>query len=158
MIIATPSLVRRLGLEQYGVWMLIHALVGTTGVFSTGFGDATIKYVSLYRGRTDPRGMRHFLGASLAASALHGSIVGAALFLSASALVRHVFKIEPQHHASAILAIQIAALVPFLRWPQRSAAGFEYSAGAGYHVDRCPHPNRLYDPTAFGGYGNCFEN
>jgi hypothetical protein len=83
---------------------------------------------------------------------------GAIWFLSAWPLVRHVFKIERQHHASAILAIQIAALVPFLRCPQRSAAGFGYGAGSGYHVDRWPHPDRLYDPTAFGGFGNCFEN
>src|SRR5437764_8660023 len=57
MLLAAPFLVARLGLSQYGIWMLVSAILGSIGVLSTGFGDATVKYVSAYRGRNDALGV-----------------------------------------------------------------------------------------------------
>ncbi len=51
MIAAAPFLVHRLGLDLYGIWMLVSAIAGTVGIFGLGLSDATMKYVSAYRGR-----------------------------------------------------------------------------------------------------------
>src|SRR5215471_3210338 len=56
MVIATPYLIHRLGVEQFGLWMLVLAIVGSMGTLSTGFGAATIKYVAGFRGRDDRNG------------------------------------------------------------------------------------------------------
>ena len=46
MILLTPFLLRYLGVEQHGLWMLITAIVGMGQLTSLGVGVATIKYVS----------------------------------------------------------------------------------------------------------------
>ena len=65
---ATPLLVQRLGLDLYGLWMLINSIVGISGVLNFGFGDATLRFVSMYRGRGEAtsivRGIRTAYGVS----------------------------------------------------------------------------------------------
>ncbi len=46
MLIATPILIHYLGLEQYGVLVLVTALIGFSAVFNFGFGDTALKFVS----------------------------------------------------------------------------------------------------------------
>jgi O-antigen/teichoic acid export membrane protein len=48
MLIATPIFIHYLGLEQYGVLVLVTALVGFSALFNLGFGDTALKYVSHY--------------------------------------------------------------------------------------------------------------
>lgn len=53
LIFSTPYFVYKLGVEQYGVWTLILAVVGTFGIINFGLGDATIKFVSQYHAQKD---------------------------------------------------------------------------------------------------------
>lgn len=110
MILATPFLASRLGLEQYGIWMLANALVGTMGVFNMGLGDATIKYVSSYRAKMDQAGVMRVIRSTLTIYGLLGGIIGAFTFWSAPRLVHYVFKIEPIYHMLAVHAIQLAGI------------------------------------------------
>ncbi|MCP3873083.1 MAG: oligosaccharide flippase family protein [Desulfobacteraceae bacterium] len=53
LIFSTPYVVYKLGVEQYGVWAFVIAIVGTFGVINFGLGDATIKFVSQYHAQKD---------------------------------------------------------------------------------------------------------
>src|ERR1700756_1599701 len=57
MLVAAPFLVHHLGLPQYGIWMLVSSILGSVGILSTGFGDATVKYVSAYRAKKNFQGV-----------------------------------------------------------------------------------------------------
>jgi O-antigen/teichoic acid export membrane protein len=46
MIAATPIFLKYLGPEDYGIWMLVNALVQGMHIFNMGLGDATIRAVS----------------------------------------------------------------------------------------------------------------
>jgi len=46
MLVATPLLIHYLGLEQFGVFVLVTAFIGFSAVFNFGFGDTALKYVS----------------------------------------------------------------------------------------------------------------
>lgn len=48
MITATPILIHAIGLENFGVLMLINALVGFGALLNFGFGDTILKFVSQY--------------------------------------------------------------------------------------------------------------
>jgi len=48
---ATPLLVGRLGLELYGLWMLINSIVVMADTLNFGVGDSTLRFVSMCRGR-----------------------------------------------------------------------------------------------------------
>jgi len=116
LLLATaPFLMSHLGSEQYGIWMLAGALAGTMGIFSTGLSDATVKYVSTYRGQKDLASVTRTVRGSLTLSVLLGGIAAATAYLAAPALVRHVFKVNLQHHTIAIRSIQLGGLVLMLR-------------------------------------------
>lgn len=114
-VISAPYLVSKLGLDQYGVWMLVNAFTGTVGIFHVGLGDATIKYVSSYRGRNDSSGVQRIISGTLALTIFFGGLSAAVLFLLAPMLVHHIFKIAPARYAEAIGAIQAGSLVLWLQ-------------------------------------------
>ncbi len=49
LVIATPIFLKNLGVESYGLWMLINSILATISILNIGFGDATIKFISKYR-------------------------------------------------------------------------------------------------------------
>ncbi|MGH9734826.1 MAG: oligosaccharide flippase family protein [Candidatus Acidiferrales bacterium] len=114
-VLSAPFLVSRLGFDQYGIWMLVNAFTGTVGIFHVGLGDATIKYISAYRGRNDLGGVRRILSGTLALSALFGCLAAVALYFAAPLLVEYVFKIAPAHYAEATQAIEVGSLILFLQ-------------------------------------------
>jgi len=110
MIAVTPFLVSRLGLGQYGIWMLANAVVGTMGVFNMGLGDATIKYVSTYHGKMDEIGVKRVVASTLTIYGLLGGFIAVLAFWAAPLLVGYVFKIEASYQILAVHAIQLAGI------------------------------------------------
>ena len=53
MLIAAPLLLRELGAQQYGTWMLVNSIAATASGLGGGFGDGATRYVSMYRGCGD---------------------------------------------------------------------------------------------------------
>jgi O-antigen/teichoic acid export membrane protein len=115
MLIAAPFLVHKLGLSQYGIWMLVSAILGSIGILSTGFGDATVKYVSTYRGQNNQAGVERTIRATLTINMLLGSLFGLIVWIAAPYSVYHVFKIEPEFYAASIWAIRISAVILVIR-------------------------------------------
>src|SRR5450631_3446499 len=108
MLVAAPFLVHKLGLPQYGIWMLASAILGSMGILSTGFGDATVKYVSAYRGQNNHAGVERTIRATLTINALLGAFFGLLVWVTAPYAVDHLFKIEPAFHIASLQAIRIS--------------------------------------------------
>src|SRR5579859_4191504 len=83
MLVAAPFLVHKMGLDQYGIWMLVSAILGSIGILSTGFGDATVKYVSSYRGQNNPAGVERTIRATLTINMFLGSLFGLLVWILA---------------------------------------------------------------------------
>jgi O-antigen/teichoic acid export membrane protein len=115
MLMAAPFLVHKLGLSQYGVWMLVSAILGSMGILSTGFGDATVRYVSAYRGKGDLAGVERTIRATLTINACLGGLFGLLVWAAAPYAVDHLFKIEPVLHTASLQAIRISAVILALR-------------------------------------------
>jgi O-antigen/teichoic acid export membrane protein len=115
MLLAAPFLVRHLGLQQYGIWMLASAILGSMGILSTGFGDATVKYVSAYRGQNNHRGVERTIRATLTINAALGLLLAASVWGLAPLLAHHVFKIGPELQGPCLRAIQVSAIILVLR-------------------------------------------
>ena len=115
MLLAAPFLVHKLGLQQYGIWMLVSAILGSMGILSTGFGDATVKYVSAYRGQNNLPAVQRTIRATLSINMFLGGIFGILVWLIAPFSVEHIFKIEPMFHLASIQAIRISAVILLLR-------------------------------------------
>src|SRR5699024_6694344 len=64
-LILTPFIIRNLGDSQYGLYMLIGALVGYIAVLDFGLGNTTVRYVAKYRTEKDKAGEENFLFSTL---------------------------------------------------------------------------------------------
>lgn len=53
MIVATPIFIRKLGIEQYGLWMLISTITLAMNVLNIGVGDTNIRLISKYRAQNN---------------------------------------------------------------------------------------------------------
>lgn len=53
MIVAAPVFIRQLGIEQYGLWMLITNITLGVNVLNIGVGDTNIRLISQYRAQND---------------------------------------------------------------------------------------------------------
>src|SRR6201987_3904253 len=115
MLAAAPFLVHKWGLPQYGIWMLVSAILGSMGILSTGFGDATVKYVSAYRGQNSPAGVERTIRATLTINTLLEGLFGLLVWVAAPYAVNHVFRIEPEFRAASIQAIRISAIILLVR-------------------------------------------
>ena len=91
--------------------MLVNAILGSMGILSTGFGDATVKYVSSYRGQKNDAGVERTIRATLTINTVLGTFFGALVWAIAPFAVYHIFKIEPEFHAACIQAIRISAMI-----------------------------------------------
>src|SRR5258708_34775498 len=77
MLAAASFLVRHLGLSQYGLWMLATAVISRMKSLSSGFGDATVKFVSKYRGPDDQAGIEVIIRATVTRNGPLGLFVAA---------------------------------------------------------------------------------
>lgn len=108
-IIATPVIVRTLGIETYGIYALVLGLISYS--FSFGIGRAATKYVAEYRATGESGKIRSVISATLLLSVLIG--LGGLLTLSALAswLVTDVLLIGAASQADAVKAIYVAGAI-----------------------------------------------
>ena len=79
--LSTPYLLRTLGAEKFGLWMLLTATIGFGAVLNVGTGAATIKQVSAGLGRADGGAIERVVRSSLAISLVGGGLLAALIFV-----------------------------------------------------------------------------
>jgi O-antigen/teichoic acid export membrane protein len=115
MLLAAPLLLHRLGLQQYGLWMLATAAVSSTNLVSTGFGDAALKYASMYRGTNDRKRMEASLHVNLAINLVLGGVLALVMWCGSAFAAQRLFKIEQSLQAAAVTAFRIGSLILLVR-------------------------------------------
>jgi O-antigen/teichoic acid export membrane protein len=116
MLVATPFLLRHLGVQQYGVWMLVNSITATASGLGGGFGDGATKYVAKYRGRGDNVGAIRSLAAVLIVHSAFGLISALAMICLAPWLIGHVFTVQPALREVGTAAVRISAALLLLRF------------------------------------------
>lgn len=115
MLLAAPFLLHRLGLSQYGLWMLATAAVTSTNLISTGFGDGALKYASMYRGKNDRKRLEDTLRVNLSINLVLGSTLALLMWSASPVAVCSLFKIDPPLQAAAIVAFRIGSAILVVR-------------------------------------------
>ena len=105
---ATPFLVKRLGLDCYGLWMLINSIAGMAAALNFGLGDSTVRFVSMYRGSGETISIIRGIRTACSVSALIALVAGSLLFLCSPLLV-NVFQIRSEITILATQSLQIGA-------------------------------------------------
>ncbi len=115
MLLAAPFLLHRLGLAQYGLWMLATAAVTSTNLISTGFGDAALKYAAMYRGKNDRKRLEETLQVNLAINLVLGGALALLMWWGSPFAVANLFKIDLALRADAITAFRIGSSILVVR-------------------------------------------
>jgi O-antigen/teichoic acid export membrane protein len=90
MLLAAPFLLHRLGAAQYGLWVLASAAVSSGNLFSSGFGDAAIKYISASRGCNDLDKATLIVRCMITINLLLSTGTAVLIWCIAPSLVRHI--------------------------------------------------------------------
>ena len=115
MLVSAPTLLKHLGVAQYGIWIVTTAALNTGSIIASGFGDANIQYISSARSHGDSdvllRSVRSMLGINL--------LLGAALAVVSWMLVplaaRHVAGSATGLEAACLLSLRIASALMLVR-------------------------------------------
>ena len=108
--VATPFVVRQLGVESYGVLALINLLIGYLSFTDVGMGEASTRFAAAAHERGDDAEEASIVWTTLII-AFVPSVVGAlALVIGAEILTRRVFALPESLQAPAIVGFRIAAL------------------------------------------------
>ena len=112
----TPFILRQLGIEQYGLWVLVGSIVAYGSLLDFGIGGAVVKYVAEHRSRNDVEKARALIATSLwlycglGLLAIVVSIVLASLFPI-------VFHLSPEQSVTArwlviVMGINVGVALP----------------------------------------------
>jgi O-antigen/teichoic acid export membrane protein len=108
--LATPFLIRRLGVELYGIYILVAILVDYCSFAQFGIVDASVKYVTERRARGEQRGVQETFWTAMLSQAVIG-FAGAMTILSLTdLLVGHVFRVPEGLVREARFAITMGAM------------------------------------------------
>lgn len=106
----TPYIVRRLGVDAYGILALVGAVLGYFAFLDLGLGAATIKYVSEYYGKKEYPVITKVVSSALVAYSLLGLVGCAALLAITSVLVTSILKMPVDIISLAKFAFYLASV------------------------------------------------
>jgi O-antigen/teichoic acid export membrane protein len=112
-IVATPYVVRGLGTEGYGLFVLATATVGFLGVFDLGMGSALIKFVSDHFARREYDGINRAFATGLAFYLGVGLLGLAVALLGAPFFADEVLDVAPERRDTARDVFRVAGVTFF---------------------------------------------
>lgn len=123
--VLTPFLLHHLGPVEYGLWVLVGALVGYGTILDLGISSAVAKYVAEYRARGEIEKARALVATALSLYTALG-LLAVALAAALSPVFPRVFNIPASEHHRAALLVLVSGLV----------VGVELPASTSYSVLR----------------------
>lgn len=115
MLLAAPYLLRHLGAAQFGIWVLASAAVYSGNVVSSGFGDAAVKYVAMYRGRNELSGVARIVRGMISINLGLSGLLAIALWSVAPYMVSHVAHIDAELRSVCLRSFRIGSLLLAIR-------------------------------------------
>ncbi len=114
----TPLIIRRLGKEAYGVWVLVTIIVGYAGLLDLGVSAAVRRFVARHAGTGNTAGMNGALGSAMAVFIIMG-LAAASLLLVGTDHVVGWFNTSAEMTRGFQLALRIMALALAFGLPGR---------------------------------------
>lgn len=109
----TPVIVHKIGISDYGIFLLVNTILVFLGLLDLGLSTATIKYLSEYQARNDSVAVKKLLCSVNSIFLIIGS-AGLAAFLLLGKWFLPIFKITGQSQQHIFIVFLLAGLVFFL--------------------------------------------
>jgi len=115
MLLAAPYLLHHLGASQFGIWVLASAAVNSGNLLSSGFGDAAVRYGSMYRGRNDSGGVARIVRGMIAINIVLSGLLATALWGLAPYAVKHIAHIDAVLRNTCLQSFRIGSMLLVVR-------------------------------------------
>jgi O-antigen/teichoic acid export membrane protein len=124
-VLTIPLLMRVIGAEQYGLWVLVSAVVQMLTLLEGGLTVATTVFAARDLGHKDSPALSETLTISAGTMLGLASSAGVLLWLGAGFAVSLFSNLDPAQRAAATQALQWSALVVWMRLVQQIFVGIE---------------------------------
>ena len=105
----TPFLIRHIGSDYYGLFVLLMSLSGLLGIMNLGLGEATLRYTAYYYGRQDISGINRVVGSTLSVYTAVSLAIAAVIFPASPFIVKFI-AVPPGESALGIKLLRITAV------------------------------------------------
>ena len=109
-IVLIPFIVHHLGLQTYGIWVLLVTVSGYFGLVNFGIPFAFEKYIAHYRARNDFASLKRFIVTSLYASTALAALTFVIPYFGAPLFFHSLLKNDPLHQHVAIFSLLVLNL------------------------------------------------
>jgi O-antigen/teichoic acid export membrane protein len=147
-LILTPWLVSHLGLDYYGILLLIWSLTGVLGIMNLGLGEATLRYIALYYAKNDMPAINRVVQSTLAIY-LTASVAMSAVLVLAAPVVAGFFSVADDDRPLVLTLIRLTAVVVTLGILTRTVGAVP---AALQRYDVTTKINMAHSIVRFGGY------
>lgn len=108
-LFATPYVIYRLGSAEFGIYVLVSALLGYFGLLDLGVGSGFARFVAAYHARGDRDALNELLSTGLMFYLAFGA-VAASIGLAASDWAVAALNVESTFTADALFAVQVGII------------------------------------------------
>lgn len=109
-LIATPVVIRLLGVDAYGVLTLITVLIGYAGASDLGMGEASTRFSAVRHTAGDADGEARVVWTALLVLTVPTALVAVTLILAAGPIIDALVTLPDWLRLQAVLALRIAAV------------------------------------------------
>lgn len=109
-LVAMPFIVYHLGTADYGLLMLIAAIVGYFAIIELKVSAGAVKFVAEFRAKGDSRAESAVVVLGLVLALLIGAIGCLGIVLFAEPIITHLFPVAADRVAASVFALRIAGL------------------------------------------------
>ena len=109
-IATTPYIVRNLGVDSYGLYVIVSVVMGYFSFLDLGLGAALVKYISEYDAAGDARAVERIVRTGSGLFLVVGALGAGIIAVLSSVLVEHVLTLGESEKDVARVAFYLAAL------------------------------------------------
>ena len=114
-LLLTPFIIHKLGIEQYGIWILLEVLVVYLSLLDfTGIGGAFVKYIAEYQAKKDFKNCNHVINLGWAYYTFFWIIMAAAVFIFKNPIL-NLFNFSPELYSTASFVFIGILLISLIR-------------------------------------------
>jgi O-antigen/teichoic acid export membrane protein len=124
-LLTIPLLIRSIGLEEYGLWTLVSAVVGLVGLAEAGLSVSTTVFLSRDLASADANGISETLTVTIVAMLLLATFAAVLMWLGAETLVDFFPGLSGAQRIVAAQAFRIGGLVVWARLLQQVLVAVE---------------------------------
>ena len=115
MLLAAPVILHKLGASEYGLWMIVTAIVSAGGIIASGFCDANIQRIARLRSSGETRSMVETVRSMMGINLVLGFTIALAVWIAAPFAARHIAVSAITPIRECLICIRIAGCLILVR-------------------------------------------